>query len=173
MYVPNRGDYVQAFDAKTGALLWEYQRQFPEGVNGGTNRNLAIWGTTLIDAGGDNTMYALDARTGKIVWETPVLDPTLPARASSGPIVANGKVITGRQCQPAATHESCVITAHDAATGKELWRTRWPAVSTSARAALAAASARRDTSLLNSLKSSSTSSARERTLSRMAPLRRE
>jgi alcohol dehydrogenase (cytochrome c) len=124
MYVPNRGDYVQAFDAKTGALLWEYQRQFPEGVNGGTNRNLAIWGTTLIDAGGDNTMYALDARTGKIVWETPVLDPTLPARASSGPIVANGKVITGRQCQPAATHESCVITAHDAATGKELWRTR-------------------------------------------------
>jgi PQQ-dependent dehydrogenase (methanol/ethanol family) len=124
MYVPNRGDYVQAFDAKSGTMLWEYQRQFPEGVQGGTNRNLAIWGTTLIDAGGDNTMYALDARTGKLVWETPVLDPTLPARASSGPIVANGKVITGRQCQPAATHESCVITAHDAATGKELWRTR-------------------------------------------------
>jgi len=124
MYVPNRGDYVQAFDAKTGALLWEYQRQFPEGVNGGTNRNLAIWGTTLIDAGGDNTMYALDARTGKVVWETKVLEPTLPARASSGPIVANGRVITGRQCQPQATHESCVITAHDAATGKELWRTR-------------------------------------------------
>ena len=124
MYVPNRGDYVQAFDAKTGSLLWEYQRQFPEGVQGGTNRNLAIWGTTLIDAGGDNSMYAIDARTGKLVWETQVLAPTLPARASSGPIIANGKVITGRQCQPAATHESCVITAHDAATGKELWRTR-------------------------------------------------
>ena len=46
-------------------------------------------------------MYAIDARTGKLVWETPVLEPTLPARASSGPIVANGKVITGRQCQPA------------------------------------------------------------------------
>jgi alcohol dehydrogenase (cytochrome c) len=40
------------------------------------------------------------------------------------PIVVNGKVITGRQCQPAATSDSCVITAHDAATGKELWRTR-------------------------------------------------
>jgi alcohol dehydrogenase (cytochrome c) len=36
----------------------------------------------------------------------------------------NGKVITGRQCQPAATSDSCVITAHDAKTGKELWRTR-------------------------------------------------
>jgi alcohol dehydrogenase (cytochrome c) len=122
MYVPNGGDYVQAFDAKGGTLKWEYRR-FPEG-RGGTNRNLAIWGTTLIDAGADNSMYAIDARTGKLVWETAVLDPTLPARASSGPIIANGKVITGRQCQPQATHESCVITAHDAATGKELWRTR-------------------------------------------------
>ena len=124
MYVPNRGDYIQAFDAKSGELLWEYKRMLPEGVQGGTNRNIAIWGTTLIDASSDNQMYAIDARTGALVWETPVLEATLPARASSGPIVADGKVITGRQCQPAATHESCVITAHDAATGKELWRTR-------------------------------------------------
>ena len=124
MYVPNGGDYVQAFDAKSGLLLWEYRRQYPEGVRGGTNRNLAIWGTTLIDAGGDNSMYAIDARTGKLVWETKILEPTLPARASSGPIIADGKIITGRQCQPQATHESCVITAHDAKTGKELWRAR-------------------------------------------------
>jgi alcohol dehydrogenase (cytochrome c) len=124
MYVPNSGDYIQAFDAKSGALKWEYKRAYPEGVRGGTNRNLAIWGTTLIDAGGDNSMYAVDARTGELVWETQVLEATLPARASSGPIIANGKVITGRQCQPAATNDSCVITAHDAKTGKELWRTR-------------------------------------------------
>jgi PQQ-dependent dehydrogenase (methanol/ethanol family) len=124
MYVPNSGDHVQAFDAQTGELKWEYKRTYPEGVRSGTNRNLAIWGTTLIDAGGDNTIYAIDARTGSLVWETKVLEPTLPARASSGPIIANGKVITGRQCQPAATHESCVVTAHDAKTGKELWRTR-------------------------------------------------
>ena len=45
------------------------------------------------------------------------------ARATSGPIIAGGKVITGRQCQPDATFEGCVVTAHDAATGKELWRT--------------------------------------------------
>jgi alcohol dehydrogenase (cytochrome c) len=124
MYVPNSGDYIQAFDAQSGALEWEYKRVYPEGVRPGTNRNLAIWGTTLIDAGGDNSMYAVDARTGKLVWETKVLEPTLPARASSGPIIANGKVITGRQCQPDATNDSCVITAHDAKTGKELWRTR-------------------------------------------------
>jgi len=124
VYVPNSGDYVQAFDGKTGAPLWEYKRKYPEGVNGGTNRNIAIWGTTLIDASADNMMYAIDARTGALVWETKVLEPTLPARPTSGPIVVNGKVITGRQCQPAATSDSCVITAHDAKTGKELWRTR-------------------------------------------------
>ena len=124
MFVPNRGDYVQAFDGATGEILWEYQREFPEGVRGSTNRSLAIWGTTLIDAGGDNTMYALDARTGELVWETPVHEPALRAHTTAGPIIANGRVITGRQCQPDATHEACVITAHDAATGKELWRTR-------------------------------------------------
>ena len=124
MYVPNNGDYIQAFEAATGTLLWEYRRIFPEGVNGGTKRNIAIWGTTLIDGSSDNQIYALDARTGGLVWETPVLAPTLRARASSGPIIADGKVITGRQCQPDATNDSCIITAHDAKTGRELWRTR-------------------------------------------------
>jgi PQQ-dependent dehydrogenase (methanol/ethanol family) len=124
MYVPNSSDYIQAFDADTGDVLWEYERAYPEGVRGGTNRNIAIWGNLIINGSSDNQIYALDARTGVLVWETKVLEPTAPARASSGPIVANGKVITGRQCQPGATHEACVITAHDAATGKELWRTR-------------------------------------------------
>jgi alcohol dehydrogenase (cytochrome c) len=124
MYVPNNGDYIQAFDGQTGKSIWEYKRVLPEGVTGGTNRNIAIWGATLIDGSSDNQIYALDARTGELVWETPVVGPTLRARASSGPIIADGKVITGRQCQPDATHESCIITAHDANTGRELWRTR-------------------------------------------------
>jgi alcohol dehydrogenase (cytochrome c) len=124
LYVPNNGDYIQAFDAKTGDVLWEYHRPLPEGARGATNRNLAIWGTTLIDSGTDNQLYAVDARTGKLVWETKILDPELRAHTTAGPIVANGKVITGRQCQPDAGYQSCIITAHDAATGKELWRTR-------------------------------------------------
>jgi alcohol dehydrogenase (cytochrome c) len=123
MYVPNRGDYIQAFDGKAGTLLWEYKRKFPEGMQGGTNRSMAIWGETLIDAGGDNQIYAVDARTGALVWETPVHEPKVRAHATSGPLIANSKIITGRQCQPDATFEGCVITAHDAKTGKELWRT--------------------------------------------------
>jgi alcohol dehydrogenase (cytochrome c) len=124
IYIPNPGDIIMAMDAKTGDLKWEYRRKYPEGVNGGTNRNMAMWGTTIIDAGSDNTIYAVDARTGNLVWETQVLDPKKRASASSGPIIANGKVITGRQCQPDAGNDSCIITAHDAMTGKEVWRTR-------------------------------------------------
>ena len=52
------------------------------------------------------------------------MDAKKRARASSGPIIANGKVITGRQCQPDAGNDACIVTAHDAKTGKEVWRTR-------------------------------------------------
>ncbi len=124
MFVPNSGDYIQAFDAKSGDLLWESRRTLPQGVRGASNRNIAIWGRTIIDASSDNQMYAIDAVTGKPVWETPVLDPRARASASSGPIIANGKVITGRQCQPDAGNDACIVTAHDARTGKEIWRTR-------------------------------------------------
>lgn len=122
MIFPGGGDHVQAFDAATGELLWDYQR---EGITRGTRRNVAIWGNLVIGGGGDDTMYALDIDTGQLVWETPIFDnPDISAGMSGGPMIADGRVITGRQCQPRATHEACVITAHDAATGAELWRTR-------------------------------------------------
>jgi PQQ-dependent dehydrogenase (methanol/ethanol family) len=124
MYLPNPGDLIQAIDAKSGDLLWDYQRKLAEGARRSTKRNIAIYGNTIISTSQDNQVYALEAQTGNLAWETPVLDPTKPANASSGPIIANGKVIAGRQCQPGATHEGCVITAHDAKTGKELWRAR-------------------------------------------------
>ena len=47
-----------------------------------------------------------------------------PARHSSGPIIAGGKAVSGRSCWPWAGPEACVIIAHDATTGAELWRRR-------------------------------------------------
>jgi alcohol dehydrogenase (cytochrome c) len=88
MFVPNPGDYIQALDARTGDLVWEHKRALPQGVRAGTNRNIAIWGSTIIDGSSDNQMYAIDARTGKLVWETAVLDARAPASPSSGPIIA-------------------------------------------------------------------------------------
>jgi len=122
MFIPNPGDNIQAVDATTGDLIWEYRRKLPEGVRPKTNRTLAMWGDLILNSSSDNFVYALDARTGALVWETKVLDANKRAPTSGGPIVANGKLITGRQCQPDAGRDSCVVTAHDAKTGRELWR---------------------------------------------------
>ena len=132
LYMPNPSDVIQAIDAATGDLLWEYRRDLPddacERIMPGvctTNRNLAIYENLIIDTSVDEYVFALNAQTGELVWETRVLDYQVhPANQSTGPIIANGKVISGRSCMPAAGPEACVITAHDARTGEELWRRR-------------------------------------------------
>ena len=125
MFFPNPNDITQAFDAATGDLLWEYRRarsrrrrRVLPGVPA-TNRNLAIYDNLILDNGADDYAYALDARTGELAWETLILDYRKGAKHSSGPIVANGKVISGRSCEPEGGPEACVITAFDAKTGKE------------------------------------------------------
>lgn len=132
LYMPNPKDIIQAIDVASGDLIWEHQRDLPNDVwsnVGGylaeNNRNIAIHGNYIIDTSVDDHVFALDATTGKEAWATMVLDyKTHPALQGSGPIVANGKVITGRSCFERGGPEACVITAHDAKTGKELWRRR-------------------------------------------------
>ena len=131
--MPNPGDVIQAIDATSGDLVWEHRRTVPDDVcdyllNPSmclTNRNVAIYDNLIIDTSIDEHVFALDALSGEMVWETEVLNyKTHPATQTSGPIVANGKVISGRSCQPEGGPDACVITAHDAATGAELWRRR-------------------------------------------------
>ncbi|MGD8808480.1 MAG: PQQ-binding-like beta-propeller repeat protein [Gammaproteobacteria bacterium] len=129
MFFPNPSDYTQAFDARSGDLLWEHRRPQPEDASEyfpapSINRNLAIFGNLLFDNGTDNYAYALDAETGELVWETRILDYRAGAQHTSGPIVADGKVVSGRGCEPEGGPEACVITAFDALSGEELWRTR-------------------------------------------------
>ncbi len=129
LFLPNPNDVTQAIDAATGDLIWEYRRPVQEDNAEyvpfpSLNRNLAIFGNLILDNGADNFAYALDARTGALVWETKILDYRRGAQHSSGPIVAHGKVISGRSCEPEGGPEACVLTAFDALTGRELWRTR-------------------------------------------------
>ena len=130
LYMPNPRDVVQAIDAATGDLLWEYRRPRPADIEefiftalAEANRNIAIHGALLIGTSADGYVYALDAPTGRLAWETRVVDYTRhPAHQTSGPIVAGGKVVSGRGCLPRGGPHACVVTAHDAATGAELWR---------------------------------------------------
>jgi alcohol dehydrogenase (cytochrome c) len=126
MYIPEPGDRIEAVDAATGDPIWVNQRKYPADFKGrgGAKRNIAIWGDLLFSSGGDGTVYAVDARTGKQVWESQVTDyKTQAGGPSAGPIVANGKVISGRACSVQGGPDACVVVADDALTGKELWRT--------------------------------------------------
>jgi alcohol dehydrogenase (cytochrome c) len=124
MYLPNPGDIVQAFDAATGDLIWEYRREMPEGASTTRPaRNLAIYEDKIFISTDDGFVVALDAATGALVWETQRADFNKGYFASSGPMIANGIVIAQINGCQNFKEEGCFITGHDADTGEELWRT--------------------------------------------------
>ncbi len=117
MYLPLPGDRIMAMDAATGAEIWSFALNERRG--GGTKRNIAIYEDRLISTSSAGSVFAVDAVTGAKLWDVQI---TGPANTSSGPIIANGKVISGRACAPGAGPDGCVMIANDARTGKELWR---------------------------------------------------
>jgi len=130
MYLPNPRGVIQALDAATGDLIWEYRPGVAAASGGadtdtgrGIQRNVAIFGDRIFAATNDAHIIAVDARTGKLVWDTKVADSKLGYGYTSGPIVVRGKVITGITGCSRYKDDVCFITGHDAATGKELWRT--------------------------------------------------
>jgi alcohol dehydrogenase (cytochrome c) len=124
MFLPEACDFIEAIDATDGSLLWEYRR--PQVEHAATlacaNRNATLYQDQLIIATHDAYLVSLNARTGKVTWEHKVGDWTIGQHYSGGPQVFNGKIIAGMSgCYYINT--ACWITAHDATTGEELWRT--------------------------------------------------
>jgi PQQ-dependent dehydrogenase (methanol/ethanol family) len=129
LFFPNPGDYIQAINAATGELFWEYKRKWPEDISKfipfpAINRNLAIYGDQILDTSADDFMYAVNTKNGQLAWETRMLDyRETPAQETAGPIVAKGKIFSTRGCEAKFSPDGCVVIAHDAKTGKESWRT--------------------------------------------------
>src|SRR6266404_1964943 len=129
MYLPNPRGVIQALDAATGDLLWEYRperEKVSEGAGGdgnGVQRNIAIYGDKIFGTTNDAHIIALDARSGKLTWDTAVADPKQGYQYTSGPTVVRGKVVAGMTGCSRYKEDVCFISGHDAATGKELWRT--------------------------------------------------
>ena len=126
MYLTNPGNIIQALDAASGDVIWQYTREFPDGFSlQGFNqlRNISIYEDKILLSTKDAAMVALDARTGEIVWEHQVADPDLGYTNVSGPMVVGGIVVNGINGCTRFQEESCFITGHDPDTGEELWRT--------------------------------------------------
>ena len=126
MYLANPANVVQALDAATGDRMWEYRRDLDdmvESVLAPRSRSIAIYGDKVYLNAADAHIVALDRRTGEVAWDREVADNSLGYRYTSGPIVANGKVVAGMTGCERYKEDVCFISAHDAETGEEMWRT--------------------------------------------------
>jgi alcohol dehydrogenase (cytochrome c) len=119
LFVHAYGDKVQALDAVTGDLLWQYSRQLPAGEQPSVKRAIAIYGDRLYVPTSDVHIVALDVKTGSVVWDQAVAVRKDGYAMTGGPLVAKGKVMIGTIGRAPGGN---VIVALDAATGKEAWR---------------------------------------------------
>ena len=117
MYLVEPGAVIEALDATNGDLIWEYKRKVPAAVaSTARTKALAIYQDIILYTAPDGFVVGLDARTGEQRWQT----STGEAQNTSGPIVVDGKVISGRAC--GKTRDTCFIAAQDALTGKDIWK---------------------------------------------------
>lgn len=119
IFVYSYGDNVQAFNAATGDELWHYSRRLSAGVSATLQRSMALYQDKLFFATSDVAVAALDAKTGKLVWEQKIGDAKAGSRSTGGPLIVNGVVMQGTQGRaPGGQY----IVGLDADTGKLLWR---------------------------------------------------
>jgi alcohol dehydrogenase (cytochrome c) len=119
LFIESYGDKVQALDAATGDLLWQYSRRLPTGLAPGVKRGISIYGNRLYIPTSDSHLVALDVKTGRVVWDQLVADPKKGYRLTGGPLVARGKVMIGTTGRADGGN---FVAALDAETGKEAWR---------------------------------------------------
>ena len=125
MYLPHVGNVVQAVDARTGDIIWEYRRELDEEdmeLYMNSTRHLAIYQDKIFLATLDAHIVALDAHSGKVVWDHEVADNKYGFRYTNGAMVFDGKVVAGMAGCTTTAPGGCFVSAHDPETGKELWR---------------------------------------------------
>lgn len=118
IFVHGHGDIVQALNAATGDMLWQYSHWARGGGSPSVKRSIALGGELLYLRTSDGRIVALDVRTGAVVWDQQVTDDERFAM-TAGPLVAQGKVMIGTTGRvPGGNY----IVGLDAATGEEMWR---------------------------------------------------
>jgi quinohemoprotein ethanol dehydrogenase len=125
IYTTGVWNVVHAIDARTGRELWRYdpkpQKHWMRYMCcGPANRGPAVWNGKVFSATIDGRVFALDMRTGKLVWEVQTTDPTKPYSITGAPRVVRGKVIIGNGGAEFGVRG--YVTAYDAETGKQVWR---------------------------------------------------
>ena len=100
IYVTSSQNKVFSVDGATGRIIWKYERSLPGDLGPrlcceAVNRGVAVYKDMVFMATLDTHVVALNATTGKLVWETKLGDYTSGEIYTSMPLVARGKIIVG------------------------------------------------------------------------------
>lgn len=123
---PSGPKYVFAVDAATGLTRWRYQPELPADFAQYAccdvpNRGAAYADGKLFVGLIHGFLVALDAKTGKELWKTQVVDYKQGAVITSPPLVVKNLVVTGFGGGEYGARGN--ITAYNQADGKQVWRT--------------------------------------------------
>jgi len=118
MFLHSPGDKLEAVDAATGDLLWQYARILPPGVNASNKRMISIYGNKVYMGTSDIHVVALDVRTGRVLWDQPLTEER-GFTLTGGPLAAKGKIMIGTGGRVGGKN---YIVALDAETGAVAWR---------------------------------------------------
>ena len=122
MFLTTSFNHVYAIDAATGEEFWHYKHKLGPIVTvccGNNNRGVAIEGGKLFMGTIDAKLVALDAKTGKLLWETQIADPEKGYSETMAPAVVDGKVLIGTNGGEYGVRG--FVKAFNSADGKLLW----------------------------------------------------
>jgi PQQ-dependent dehydrogenase (methanol/ethanol family) len=125
MYISTAWSKVIAVDAATGEVLWRYDPEV-DGAKGAhaccdvVNRGVAVWEGRVFVGTIDGRLVALDAATGEELWDVVTVDQSKPYTITGAPRVFKDKVVIGNSGSELGVRG--YVTAHDTATGEEVWR---------------------------------------------------
>src|SRR6185436_15405120 len=123
LFITTPQNNIIALDAKTGTQLWRYARTYPKDLFQlhPTNRGVALYGDNVYMATTDCALVALNAASGKVVWDVPIDDYKTGCYSTLAPLAVRGKIILGYSGGEFGVRGS--VSAFDALTGKRIWQT--------------------------------------------------
>ncbi len=122
MFLTTSFNHVYAIDAVTGEEYWHYKHKLGPIVTvccGNNNRGVAIEGGKLFMGTIDAKLVALDAKSGKLIWEKQIADPEKGYSETMAPAVVDGKVLIGTNGGEYGVRG--FVKAFNAADGNLLW----------------------------------------------------
>ncbi len=123
MYVTAAND-VFALDARTGRIVWHYQRPVSSGLLDDAaahkSRGVAVWQHFVYSETDDAHLLCLDARSGTLVWDVPYADKAKHYGATSVPLVVKDSIVVGTSGGDSGVRG--FVAAYEATSGKLKWR---------------------------------------------------